>query len=160
MTSLPVPVSPVIKTVAFVGATASTSASTGRRPPWQPTIVWRNDGRVRSGSRRIGSFGRYRVVLIDSARSVDLCEQTPFHSRPLLEMSRFDVLPPGQQLYFLVRRRIRATPHFEEWDRVVSKCFSWSFSRKVPISRVTHSRDLVHLGSRPRTDDPSFFMRK
>ena len=114
---------------------------------------------MRSGSRRIGSFGRYRVVLIDSARSVNLCEQTPFHSRPLLEMSRFDVLPPGQQLYFLVRRRIRATPHFEEWDRVVSKCFSWSFSRKVPISRVTRSRDPVHLGSRPRTDDPSFFMR-
>src|SRR5580700_10265970 len=50
MTSLPVPVSPVIKTVAFVGATASTSASTGRRPPWRPTIVWRNDGRVHGSS--------------------------------------------------------------------------------------------------------------
>jgi hypothetical protein len=36
---LPVPVSPVIKTVAFVGATASTSERVERRPPRRPTIV-------------------------------------------------------------------------------------------------------------------------
>src|SRR5262249_8768932 len=39
MTSLPVPVSPVIMTVVFVGATASTWLRIGRRLPRRPTIV-------------------------------------------------------------------------------------------------------------------------
>src|SRR5713226_5892781 len=64
MTSLPVPVSPVIKMVAFVGATASTSERMERRPPRRPTIVSRNDGSERSRLRTIDSSGGKKVVLI------------------------------------------------------------------------------------------------
>src|SRR5258705_5817938 len=48
MTSLPVPVSPVIMTVVFVGATASTWLRIGRRLPRRPTIVSRKGDCPRS----------------------------------------------------------------------------------------------------------------
>src|SRR6266481_3920627 len=64
ITSLPVPVSPVIKTVAFVGATASTSVRMERRPPRRPTIVFRNEASARSRLRTTDSSRQYRVVLI------------------------------------------------------------------------------------------------
>src|SRR6266404_4187930 len=64
ITSLPVPVSPAIKTVAFVGATASTSVRMERRPPRRPTIVSRNEASERSRLCTTVSSRQYRVVLI------------------------------------------------------------------------------------------------
>src|SRR6266404_5857001 len=55
MTSLPVPVSPEIKTVAFVGATASTWERMERSPPRRPTIVSKKEDGARSALRTIGS---------------------------------------------------------------------------------------------------------
>src|SRR5215469_6375319 len=63
MTSLPVPVSPVIKTVVFVPATASTWPRIERRLPRRPTIVSRNEDSARSGLRTVGPSGS-RVVFI------------------------------------------------------------------------------------------------
>src|SRR6516164_8143665 len=63
MTSLPVPVSPVTKTVVFVPATASTWARIERRLPRRPTIVSRNENSVRSGLRAFRSAPRYRVFI-------------------------------------------------------------------------------------------------
>jgi len=52
---LAVPVSPEIKTVAFVGATASTWERMERRPPRAPTIVSKKEDCARSDLRTIGS---------------------------------------------------------------------------------------------------------
>src|ERR1700745_393080 len=62
MTSLPVPVSPEIKTVALVGATASTWERIERGPPRRPTMVSRNEERVRSGLHTTGLSAENRVT--------------------------------------------------------------------------------------------------
>ncbi len=55
MTALPVPLSPVIKTVALVVATAFSWERIERRPPRRPTIVSTNEACARSGLLAIGS---------------------------------------------------------------------------------------------------------
>src|SRR5215468_3801615 len=66
MTSLPVPVSPVIKSVVFVPATASTWARIEHRLPRRPTIVSRNEAFARCGLRAVRPSPRYRTVFIDT----------------------------------------------------------------------------------------------
>src|SRR5271170_1361704 len=64
MTSFPVPVSPAIRTVVFVGATASTRERMPRRLPRRPTIVSTNGRSSRSSSRARSLSLRYAVSFI------------------------------------------------------------------------------------------------
>src|ERR1700730_8338540 len=71
MTSFPVPVSPAIRTVIFVGATASTRERMPRRLPRRPTIVSTNGGSSRS-SLRARSSRRYAMAFIGICRASSL----------------------------------------------------------------------------------------
>src|SRR5882762_7636234 len=72
MTSLPVPVSPVIKTVVLVLATASTWLRMERRPPRRPTIVSRNEDSTGSGlyTVRSGAIGGVEAKVIVSIADI------------------------------------------------------------------------------------------
>src|SRR5262249_288483 len=78
MTSLPVPVSPVSKTVVFVPATASTWARIELKLPRRPTIVSRNADSARSGLRGVRPPPRYRTVFIDPVSGYGLGCTTKF----------------------------------------------------------------------------------
>src|SRR5260370_3712649 len=64
MTSLPVPVSPAIRTVVFVGATASTRERIPRRLPRRPTIVSTKGSSSRFSLRARSSSLRYTTAFI------------------------------------------------------------------------------------------------
>src|SRR6516165_2221511 len=128
MTSLPVPVSPVIKTVVFVPATAPTWARIERRLPRRPTIVSRNEDFTGSGLRAVLPSPRYRTVFIDTVSVYGLGRTTEFNA-VLIFCSCFSSLCPGISNI----SGLALNSNFRNHQPFLARCGSdWAITSKTP----------------------------